>query len=421
MILRGSASRARHVQATVLAGALACLAASCDQVPLLAPTASIITLAANATVLPVNGTTDVTAIVIESAGTAVQNGTLVTFTSTLGTLHPFEARTNNGRVTVRFVAGSQSGAATINASSGGAKTVEDAEPLTIRIGAAAAGRVSVIATPNALPAGGGTAQIVAHVFDINGNSMAGVQVAFSLDAEATGSGTLTASVATTDANGEARTTLNTVVDTIVTATVGGGGGDTSGSGATGSVTVRVNPIPTLSITVSPANPVEDAAVTFTLTPGEGITIRSARINFGDGSSSSLGSIGTATTVQHTYKKAGSFKVTVSGEDSRGEEFSTSTVVTVSKVAPVSVTITVTPTGTLEVQTPITFTAIMVPVVAPTRVRWSFGDGTNATTTGLQTSHVYGTTGRKTVKVTVETVANGTGTGQIEILIEPPPP
>jgi PKD repeat protein len=416
MILRGSASRARRAQATVLAGAFACLAASCDKVPLLAPTASIITLAANESVLPINGTTDVTAIVIESAGTAVQNGTLVTFTSTLGSLEPFEARTNNGRVTVRFVAGSRSGSATINASTGGAKTVEDAEPLTIRIGAAAAGRISLIATPNALPAVGGTAQILAHVFDINGNSLPGVQVGFSLDAGATGSGTLSTAAATTDANGEARTTLTTVVDTIVTADVGGGGGEDS-SGATASVTVRVNPLPTVAITVSPANPVEDAAVTFTLTPGTGITLRSAKINFGDGSSANLGSIGSATTVQHTYKKAGTFKVTVSGEDSRGEEFSTSTVVTVSKVAPVSVTIAVTPTGTLEVQTPVTFTATVVPAVAPTSVRWSFGDGTSATTTGLQTSHVYGTTGRKTVKVTIETVANGTGTGQVDILIE----
>ena len=418
MIPRGSASRARRAHATVLAGVLACVAASCDKVPLLAPTASTITLAANASVLPVNGSTDVTAIVIESAGTAVQNGTLVTFTSTLGTLEPFEARTNNGRVTVRFVAGSRSGSATINASSGGAKTVEDAEPLTIRIGAAAAGRISVIATPNALPAAGGTAAILAHVFDINGNSLPGVQVGFSLDAAATGSGTLSTASATTDANGEARTTLTTVVDTIVTAAVGGGGDDTSGSGATASVTVRVNPLPTLSITIDTDSPVEDQPVQFTLTPGTDITIREATIRFGDGASAHLGSIGSlGTTVQHTYKKAGSYTVKVVGTDSRGEDFETSTVVSVAKVAPVNVTIKAT-VPPFKVGQPITFTAELIPVVPATSVHWSFGDNASTTTTGLQVSHVYETSGRKVVKATVDTTANGTGTGQIEIFIEP---
>ena len=54
------------------------------------------------------------------AGTPVHNGTLISFTTTIGRIEPAEARTNNGQVSVRFIAGGQSGVATITAFSGGA-------------------------------------------------------------------------------------------------------------------------------------------------------------------------------------------------------------------------------------------------------------------------------------------------------------
>ena len=70
--------------------------------------------------MPLNGSIDVVATVIEGSGTPVQNGTLVTFTATLGHVDPPEARTENGKVTVKFVAGNQSGMATVTALSGAA-------------------------------------------------------------------------------------------------------------------------------------------------------------------------------------------------------------------------------------------------------------------------------------------------------------
>ena len=77
-------------------------------------------------------------MVIESAGTPVQNGTVVTFTSSLGTVEPREARTSNGQVTVRYLSGSQSGTAKVGAFSGGSKS----EDLQILVGSAAAGAVT---------------------------------------------------------------------------------------------------------------------------------------------------------------------------------------------------------------------------------------------------------------------------------------
>ncbi len=73
---------------------------SCEKVPLLAPTASTITIVSNRTVLPINGTAQIIATVIEQSGSPAHNGTLVTFTTTLGTLAPREAVTDNGQAVV---------------------------------------------------------------------------------------------------------------------------------------------------------------------------------------------------------------------------------------------------------------------------------------------------------------------------------
>src|SRR5882672_1120630 len=95
------------VMAVLFGSAL--LSGACSKVPLLAPSGSSITLTSAATALPVNGTADIIAQVLEAAGTPPQDGTLVTFTTTLGTIEPSEARTSGGRVIVKFRAGTSNG------------------------------------------------------------------------------------------------------------------------------------------------------------------------------------------------------------------------------------------------------------------------------------------------------------------------
>ena len=93
---------------------------ACQKVPLLAPTGSTITLTAAANALPVNGTTQLIAQVIEASGTPPHSGTQVTFTTSLGTIEPADAETDaGGRVVVTFKAGTANGTATITALSGG--------------------------------------------------------------------------------------------------------------------------------------------------------------------------------------------------------------------------------------------------------------------------------------------------------------
>ena len=74
----------RHLAGLAVVGGLAISAFGCDKVPLLAPSGSAITLTTPVTALPINGSADIVAQVIEPAGTPPQRGTLVSFTTTLG-------------------------------------------------------------------------------------------------------------------------------------------------------------------------------------------------------------------------------------------------------------------------------------------------------------------------------------------------
>src|SRR4026207_2395159 len=58
---------------------------ACDKVPLTSPTGTTITLSVSQTTVPINGSIEVIAAVIEAGGTAVHDGTSVTFTGGLGT------------------------------------------------------------------------------------------------------------------------------------------------------------------------------------------------------------------------------------------------------------------------------------------------------------------------------------------------
>src|SRR6478609_11215279 len=60
------------------------LVVACDRVPLTSPTGSTIALSVDRDTLPLNGQATVTAVVTEVSGTAVQNGTSVTFQTSLG-------------------------------------------------------------------------------------------------------------------------------------------------------------------------------------------------------------------------------------------------------------------------------------------------------------------------------------------------
>ena len=159
------------------------LCSSCEQVPLLAPTATTVTINASPGILPFNGSAQITATVIELGGTPVHDGTLVTFATTLGTLDPTEAQTRSGQAVVTLRAGTQSGIAEVSAFSGSAHS---ATPARVAIGAAAAAGIAVAASPGTVPAGGGTVTLIARPTDADGNALPGVPVSCTLPGDFAG-------------------------------------------------------------------------------------------------------------------------------------------------------------------------------------------------------------------------------------------
>src|SRR4029077_4141029 len=115
----GNRRRAAISSAVLLSAAV--FTVGCQKVPLLAASGSTITITASQTALPVGGTTQLIAQVIEPSGTPPHSGTQITFTTTLGTIRPDQVETDSsGRAIALFLAGDSNGTATITAISGGA-------------------------------------------------------------------------------------------------------------------------------------------------------------------------------------------------------------------------------------------------------------------------------------------------------------
>ena len=419
-LLRPLASAARPPRRAALLGLLVLVtAAACDKVPLTAPTGATVTLFSNTTIVPVNGSAEITATVIEAGGTGVQNGTVVSFTTTIGTIDPTEARTQNGKATVRLNAGGRSGRAVVRAFSGGITSGD----LSVDIGGAAAGRIALSANPTVVPSTGGTSTVLAVVFDTDGNRLPGVPVSFTTTA-----GSIASGVVVTNGSGEATTTITTSRDADVTATAGGSSGGSGGSGenggggaATAAVTATVkitaSPVPTITITGPTTAPVVDTPVTFTIAAQATApaAVRSVTVDFGDGVTQTFGN---TTSVAHTYRSANTYTVTATVEDSTGAKGTGSTTVVVQGSA-FLVTLQAAP-STAAVGAVVNFTATVtqnpgnIPVQSAS---FTFGDGNaHNDVQGLATSHIYGASNNYLATVTVKFANGRTATNSTAVRI-----
>ncbi|HXW06058.1 MAG TPA: Ig-like domain-containing protein, partial [Vicinamibacterales bacterium] len=289
---------------------------ACDKVPLLAPSGTVITLFPVSNTVALGGEVEIVATVIEQgvtstppstgngtgngngtpttptttttpttgAGTPVQNGTLVSFTTTIGRIEPSEARTQNGQVRVRFIAGNQSGTATITAFSGGASGRLE----NLRVGTAAVERVILSANPQALGPSGGSTEIQARVEDVSGLGLSGIPVSFTASA-----GALSPNPATTDQNGVATTTLTTTQEAEVTASVGGKTSETA-------LKITLRPRTGIRITAPTDTVTAGQPARFTIGVSENANVSNVTVSYGDGDSDSLGALSGETTIAHVY-------------------------------------------------------------------------------------------------------------------------
>jgi hypothetical protein len=395
------------------------LVAACDKVPLLAPTGSVITLFPVATTVSLNSEVTIIATVIENgstpagtgggsgtttttsagAGTPVQNGTLITFTTSIGRIEPSEARTHNGQVSVRLITDGTSGLATITAYSGGAS----AQIKNLKIGTAAATTVHVTTTPQGLGASGGTVQVTASVLDEGGNPLSGIPVTFATD-----KGTISPSTATTDAGGNATAALTTTATAKVTATAG----TVTSTAAT--VTVNARSLTSFTSNATGATAV-GTLVTFTVTPATGANITNVRVDYGDGDGTDLGAIGAATQASHAYRSAGVYTATASARDASGEVQQLTTTVSVGSLG---VTLTAAPNPGLR-GSPVTFTVSGVAGVQVDHYEWFWDDGTASfPTSSPQTTHTFTSPGAKTIRVDVIGLGGGKiGTAQVTMTVQ----
>jgi hypothetical protein len=309
---------------------------ACDTVPLTSPTGSTISVSIDKSILPINGQATITAVVTEVSGTAVHNGTVVTFQPSIGSVNPPEAKTVNGVATATFLAGALSGTGVIHAFSGPARTGSgnsSAGGVEVRIGAAAAGSLAVSATPPSVSQSGGTVTISALVLDPSGNPLPGVNVNFSST-----TGSLSATTALSDSSGIARTLLTTTSTATVTAT--------AGAATPKDVVVTVSSAPSATIEVVPASPLVGSPATITVTPTTPAAGTPARqlqavtVEFGDGTSETVSNPTGSVGFTHTYQRASGYTITVRTTDVSGNTGISTKAIVVNRTTP-TVTVTMT--------------------------------------------------------------------------------
>ena len=428
--------RTAHVSA--LAIVLGVSVAACDKVPLIAPSGSAISLSANSSTVPTNGTVGLTAFVMESSGTPVQNGTTVRFTTTLGTVTPTDAQTTNGVAVATFNAGANSGIATIHAISGGAGggtgstgggtgTGTTTGPtatnvVTITVGVAAVKTITVNASPTSVGPNGGSVTVTATALDPSGGSLAGIPVTFSAD-----HGGVDPGVVTTDANGQATTTLTTSAETKVTASAGP-------ATATATVTLRAAPSITIKCTpasgsgtcaaVAASDASNTATVTFDIAKASGSSVlRDATISFGDGITQGLGTLAAPVTIAHSYNGSSNgttatYSAAVTVTDVDNERSTASTTVNVTPRSALAIDLAAAQAASVPGQgQTVTFTATVTGGVAQS-FAWDFdSDGTvDATTSSNKITRVYTSNGRQAATVTVQTIDGRSATARTEFII-----
>lgn len=422
-----------RLSTTVLTFACAVAAATCGEDAIVAPDGAVISVVASSPTVALNGFVDVTATLVKSNGVAVDDGTPVTFvccspttpsssqslnapgvaaqagSSSLGAMEPAVAVTQDGKATARFTAGSRSGTAHIAVISGGAR------PGTVQlaIGGIAATKLVLSAAPSTIPGGTGFVDISATVMDAAGNGVSGVDVTF-----AATSGTLAPATIASGANGIATTRLTTNRDAVVVATAGT---------QSATITIKLAPVPTLSVSVTPQTPTagQVAQFAFTAAPATGgAPLRDLVVNFGDGTQTTITGLSGTTSVAHTYATPASYTVVSTLTDVSGERAIATTILSVVPRPPLTITLDVVGGTTPTAGNPVTFNAIVGPATELSRIsrfEWDFGEGgALVTTNGSSTSRIFTAAGAKTITVTVVTSDNARFTAQTTILVKPVP-
>lgn len=266
-----------------------------------APSGAVLLLKADSPFVPTNSSTTITVQLKKTDGSAVADGVEVSLGASAGELDQRKLRVSNGQASVVYRSGPAAGQAKITASSG-AVTAE----LTLRIGSAPPGSVSLVSSPLEVPPTGADVELIATVSSSTGTLVSGAVVTFSTTA-----GSLSASEVVSNDRGEARSTLRTNVTTTVRAKV---------QDIEVSTTVRLKQRINVSVSTSPAEPSagQTAQVSARVTDGDGRSVAGRlRFVFGDGGSQDVGSINGSGGAAYTWAREGGYNLSAEFTDQEG--------------------------------------------------------------------------------------------------------
>lgn len=285
----------------------------CSSVLPTAPDNSILYVSANPPSIPLGGASVVTVIGYKPSGAPLPDGTIIFFLTDIGSIDSrAEIKDGVAKATFRSDDG-RSGVANITVSSGNAKA--NPSPLQIIVGSSALNSLSLRASPQVLPKGGGESKITAVAYDKGLNPLSNIPVIFSTDA-----GYLYSSgkVLFTNSLGEVSDTLRTSSSATVTAISGSVSGSVK-------VFIETNKPPTASFVYSPTNPKVNQDIFFNASASrddDGYIVRFVW-DFGDGGTTE------GEKVTHKYSYAGTFTVLLVVYDNSGDKGSVSQSITVS--------------------------------------------------------------------------------------------
>jgi adhesin/invasin len=265
----------------------------------------------------------------------------------------------------------------------------------------------VNATPQNLPATGGTTEVRARVEDPSGNALPGVLVNFSSDF-----GSLAATTATTDAQGVATTRLTSTRASIITVRAAGK-----------EATINIGLTERSGIAVTPPTTPPSAGQPTTI--GVSVTgtanVQDVLIDFGDRRQASLGRLNGSTNISHTYAEAGTYTITATALLGDGSRETVSSPITVLPQRPLAVSLSASPGCAVKGTTRVTFTA-STSGGSPTGYFWNFGTGEpDVFSTGPTIQFTYPTTapnGQTPVTVRVTALDAADGVGQTTITVAP---
>jgi PKD repeat protein len=192
------------------------------------------------------------------------------------------------------------------------------------------------------------------------------------------------------------------------------------------ISIKLAPVPTLSVSVTPSAPTAGQVAQFAFTAAAaigGAPLRDLVIDFGDGARTTITGLSGTTSVAHAYTNPGSYTVSSTLADVSGERAVATTILSVLPRPPLTVSIEVAGGTTPIVGNPVNFNAIVGPATELPRIarlEWDFGDGNVTTTNGTSTNHIFSIAGPTTVSVTVVTSDGARFTAQVAILVKPAP-